>query len=46
MTKARGSQGKQGKGKGCFMTKEEASKRYRIPLEILDAYERWGCAAR
>lgn len=24
------------------MTKEEASKRYQIPLEILDAYERWG----
>lgn len=24
------------------MTKEEASKRYRIPIGILDEYERWG----
>ena len=24
------------------MTKEEASKRYQIPMKILDAYERWG----
>ena len=23
------------------MTKEEASKRYQIPMKILDAYERW-----
>ena len=28
------------------MTKEEASKRYQIPMEILDMYERWGlCGA-
>ena len=24
------------------MTKEEASKRYQIPMKILDAYESWG----
>ena len=28
------------------MTKEEASKRYQIPMEILDMYEHWGlCGA-
>ena len=28
------------------MTKEEASKRYQIPIAILDEYESWGlCSA-
>ncbi len=25
------------------MTKDEVSKQYNIPIEILDEYERWGC---
>lgn len=28
-----------------MMTREEASRRYRIPVEILDEYERWGLCA-
>ena len=28
------------------MTREEASRRYQIPVEVLDEYERWGlCGA-
>lgn len=30
------------RGAFCFMTREEASKRYQIPIEILEEYERWG----
>lgn len=33
-------------GDGAAMTREEASRRYQIPMEILEEYEGWAPAAR